>query len=120
MFTDSQNLISIDISKENSYNSCRDMCCVGCDDQAEGALRLTGGENKFSGQVEICHEPPGGEKMKRWFPVCGNRWDINATIAAVVCAHLGFSEREARIDDASKIACCSCHSAQAIQMKVHT
>ena len=52
---------------------------IACD---QNATRLTGGENKFEGRVEVCD---GGE----WKSVCGDGWDNKE--ASVVCREIGFS-----------------------------
>ena len=47
-----------------------------------GEVRLTGGEDRYEGQVEICIAGVFGT-------VCDDQWDVQD--ASVVCRQLGFS-----------------------------
>ena len=46
------------------------------------AIHLAGGQNRFEGRVEVCHE-------RQWKQVCNYGWFDEE--ARVVCRQLGFS-----------------------------
>lgn len=53
-----------------------------CNSSNYGEVRLVGGQDKYEGRVEVCHN--GGE----WKTVCDSGW--NREESKVVCRELGY------------------------------